>query len=290
MRHLLAADWVRFGRRRDLWFLVALVPVILAIMFVSEFNSATTPPSFNFFMDPPDPVAEAAARAQMLADWRQQVITALPAFAFPASLLKVAGNLGPVILLAVYLATALVGGEFEWGTVRTVHLVSSRGRTLAVRVGVLVGLIGVVMVIGLLFAVILPFVLSFEGAPLQQRVAPVPDFWFGILVRLAAPLPFIAVPVLMAVLARSTSFAFLLVVLFFAGDLAITAAPFWSMSPVSWIPALTVSGSISRLLGAPDAPLALLAPAGVSLAALLTWAVLPVAAAISRFRRIDLDE
>lgn len=155
MRHLLAADWVRFGRRRDLWILVALVPVILAIMFVFEFNSATTPPAFSFFMDPPDPVAQAAARAQMLADWRQQLVMAVPAFAFPASLLKVAGNFGPVILLAIYLATALVAGEFEWGTVRTVHLTSNRGRTLALRVGVLVGLVGMVMVIGLLFAAIL---------------------------------------------------------------------------------------------------------------------------------------
>lgn len=290
MRHLLAADWVRFGRRRDLWILVALVPVVLAIMFVSEFNSATTPPAFSFFMDPPDPVAEAAARAQMLADWRQQLVMALPAFAFPASLLKVAGNFGPVILLAIYLATALVAGEFEWGTVRTVHLTSNRGRTLALRVGVLVGLVGMVMVIGLLFAAILPFLLSFEGAPLQQHAAPVPDFWFGIVTRLAALLPFIAVPVLMAVLARSTGFAFLLILLFFAADVAVTAAPFWSVSPVPWIPALTVSGSISRLLGAPDAPLASLVPAGVSMTALLAWAVVPILAAIARFRRLDLNE
>ena len=94
----------------------------------------------------------------------------------------------------------------------------------------------------------------------------------------------------MAVLARSTSLAFLLVVLFFAVDLAVTAAPFWPASPIPWIPALTVSGSISRLLGAPDAPLALLAPVGVSMAALLAWAVLPVAAAIFLFRRLDLNE
>jgi ABC-type transport system involved in multi-copper enzyme maturation permease subunit len=291
MRHLLAADWVRFGRRRDLWILVALVPVIMAIMFVGDFNSLTTPPRFaNFVMEPPDPVAEAAARAQMLSDWRQQVAMSLPAYAFPASVLKVAGNLVPVILFAVYLAMALVAGEFEWGTVRTLHLASSRGRTLAVRLGVLVGLIGVAMVIGLLFAAILPFSLSFEGAPLQQFAAPVPDLWFGIVVRLAAPLPFIALPVMIAVLARSGVLVFLLTLLFVAGDLAVTAAPFWSMSPTPWVPALTISGSIVRLLGAPDAPLALLAPSGASFVALLAWGVLPAAGAIARFRRMDLTE
>jgi hypothetical protein len=58
---------------------------------------------------------------------------------------------------------------------------------------------------------------------------------------------------------------------------------------VPWIPALTVSGSISRLLG--SAPtLASLTPAGVSMAALLAWAVMPSVAATSRFRRLDLNE
>lgn len=290
MRRLLTADIVRFGRRLDLRMLVALVPVVLAVMFVSEFNNATTTPQFFISMDPPDPVAEAAMRAQMLDEWRLQVAAALPAFAFPASLVKVAGNVGPAALLAIYLAATLIGGEFEWGTVRTVHLTSSRGRTLAVRVAVVAGLVGVVMVFALLLAVILPFCLSFESTPLQQFAAPVPDLWSAILTRLAVLLPFIAVPVLMAVLARSIAFSFLLVVLFFALDLAVTGAPIWSSSPVPWLPALTVSGSISRLLGAPDAPLALLAPAGGSMAALLGWAILPVVAAIARFRRMDLDE
>ncbi len=290
MRHLLAADRVRFGRRRDLWILVALVPIVLALMFVSEFNSTTTPPQTQIFMEPPDPVAEADLRAQMLAEWRQQLATQLPAFAFPASLLKVAGNFGPVVLLAIYLATALVAGEFEWGTVRTVHLTSSRGRTLAVRVGVAVGLIALVVAIGLLFGAVLPFLLSFEGVPLQQYAAPVPDLWTGLAYRLAVDLPFIAIPVLMAILARSIGFAFLLTLLFFTVDVAVTGAPFWSTSPTPWLPAITITGSISRLLGDPGSPLAKLAPAGVSIGALLAWTAVPILAAIARFRRLDLDE
>lgn len=291
MRHLLAADWVRFGRRRDLRILVALVPVILAVMFVTEFNAVTTPPQMDgFFSDPPDPVFEAEMRAQMLADFRQQLATALPAFAFPASLIKVAGNIGPIIILAIYLAIGLIAGEFEWGTIRTLHLTSSRGRTLAVRAGVVVGLIGLVAAIGLLFGAILPFFLGVDGTPLQQYAAPVPDLWAAIAIRLASVLPFIAVPVLIAVLARSTALAFLLTLLFFVADVAITGAPFWSMSPAPWMPALTVSGSISRLLGGADTPLASLAPAGVSLGALLAWAVVPVLAAIACFRRLDINE
>ena len=290
MRHLLAADWVRFGRRRDLRVLVALVPVILALMFVAEFNAVTTPPQVDFFFDPPDPVAEAAMRAQMLADFRGQLAAQLPAFAFPASLVKVAGNIGPLVLLAIYIAIALVAGEFEWGTIRTLHLTSSRGRTLAVRVGVVVGLVGLVAAIGLLFGAILPFFLVVEGTPLQEYAAPAPDLVAAIAIRLASVLPFIAIPVLVAILARSTALAFLLTLLFFVADLAITGAPFWSLSPAPWMPALTVSGSISRLLGGSDVPLASLAPAAVSIGALVAWAILPVLAAIAWFRRLDINE
>jgi len=291
VRHLLAAEWVRFGRRRDLRVLLVLVPVILAVMFVSEFNSVTTPPQMDgFFSDPPDPVIEAEMRAQMLAEFRQQLAVALPAFAFPASLVKVAGNIGPIVLLAIYLAIGLIAAEFEWGTIRTLHLTSSRGRTLAVRVGVVVGLIGFVAAMGLLFGAILPFVLAVEGTPLQQYAAPVPDLWPAIAIRLASVLPFIAVPVLIAVVARSTALAFLLTLLFFVADVAITGAPFWSMSPAPWMPALTVSGSISRLVGGADTPLASLAPAAVSLGALLAWAAVPVLAAIASFRRLDINE
>ena len=290
MRDLLAADWVRFGRRRDLWFLVALVPVILAVMFVSEFNSATTPPQMNFVIDPPDPVLEAQMRAQTLADFRQQLATVLPAFAFPASLIKVGGNFGPVALLGIYTVMALVAGEFEWGTVRTLHLTASRRRTLAVRVVAIIGILSVVVAAGLVLAAVIPFLLSFEGRPLQDYAAPVPGLFTQIAIRFVLVLPFIAIPVLMAILARSLVTAFLLTLLFFVADLAVTGAPFWSGSPTPWMPALTVSGSISRLLGGPSVPLASVAPAGVSVAAVVAWAVVPVFAAILRFRRLDLNE
>lgn len=290
MRHLLAADRVRFGRRRDLRILVALVPVILAVMFVSEFNSVTTPPHDDFFFEPPDPGLEAEMRAQMLADWRQQLATQLPAFAFPASLLKVAGNFGPIILLAIYLATALVAGEFEWGTVRTVHLTSSRARTLAVRVGVIVGLIGLVFAIGLLFGAILPFFLSVEGRPLQAFAGPIPDLLPQVATRLLIVLPFVAVPVLMAVLGRSTGLAFLLTLLVVGADAAITGAPFWPASAAPWVPALTITGATTRLISGPESQLASIAPAWVSIGALVAWAIVPVLAAIARFRRLDLNE
>lgn len=289
---LLRADWVRFGHRRDLRILVVLVPVILAVMFVAEFNSLTTPPDFfnNVIFDPPDPVAEAEIRAQMLAEWHQRLDTELPAFAFPASLHKVAGNVGPLILLAIYLATAMVAGEFEWGTVRTIHLTSRRGRTLAVRAGVVVGLMAIVVGAGLLFAAVIPSFLAFDGKPLQSWAQPVTDLWNGLAIRLAVVLPFIAIPILMSVLARAIGLAFLLTLLFFVVDLAVSGAPVWSNPTLEWVRVVTVTGSISRLVGGPESPLATIAPAGVSSLALLAWGLLPIGLAVARFRRLDINE
>ena len=290
MTHLLAADRVRFGRRRDLWIVVAIVPLILAVMFISDFRTTTTPPQIDFFLDPPDPVAEAEMRDQQLVQWRQELATQLPAFAFPASLLKVAGNFLPVVLLSIYLATALVAGEFEWGTVRTLHLTSARGRTLAVRIGVVLLLVGVVLALALAFAAIAPFLLSFDGRPLQDYAAPVPDLWSELIYRIAIELPFVAIPVLLAVVARSIGLAFLLTLLVFVADGAITGAPLWPGSALDWVPAVTITGSVARLVQGEGSPLAAIVPAGVSFAAVLCWTAVPMLAAIAWFRRIDLDE
>ena len=290
MSHLLAADRVRFGRRKDLWGLALFVPLMLAAIFLSEFNGLTTPPQDDFFIDPPDPVMQAQMHDQVMADFRQRVAQDLPAFAFPASLVKVAGDVAPLILMALYLATALIAGEFEWGTVRTLHLTTSRARTLAVRLLVILGFMGVMAAVGLLFAAIAPFLLSFEGKPLQAFAQPAPDVLPEVGTRLLVVLPFISIPALMAVLGRSTAAAFILTLLFVVADLAITGLPVWMDSPAPWVRVLTVSGSITRLLGGEDAPLATIAPAWVSIVALASWAIIPAVAAIGLFRRLDLNE
>lgn len=290
MRALLAAERVRFGRRPDIRLLVVLIPVILAVLYVNAFNSATTPPQQEFFFDPPDPVAEAELSAQLLAEWHAGLAAQLPQFAFPASLLKVTGNVLPVILLAIYFGTALVAGEFEWGTVRTVHLTSSRVAAMAVRILFIILLVAIAVAIALLLVAVLPFLLSFEGKPLQEFAAPVPDLASTLASQLVAVLPFIAIPVFLSVLARSSSIAFLLTLLLFFADLAIAGAPIWAGSGAPWVPAVTVSGSVGRVLGGESTQFASLVPVGVSLAAVLVWAVLPVVAAVAWFRRADLNE
>ncbi len=286
----LAADRVRFGHRRDVQILVALIPVILVAMFVTEFNALITPPTLEFFFsDPRDPVFEAQMRDQMLAEFQAQLRAGLPEFAFPASLVKVAGNFGPMIFIGIYLAVALIGGEYEWGTVRTVHLTVSRARTMTVRIVLVIGLVTIGTTIGLLFAAIIPFALAAEGQPLQAYATAVPGLPAEIGIRLLAIVPFMSIPALMSVLGRATGPAFLFTVLFFLADVALTGAPIWASSPFAWVPALTITGSISRLLDA-SSPLAIIVPAAASVAALLAWSILPAVAAVTRFQRQDLDE
>jgi ABC-2 type transport system permease protein len=290
MRRLLAADRVRFGRRRDLWLLMILVPVVIGLIYLNDFNRTVQGIheilNVDFGGGTPDPGIIAQIQAQI----RQESLAELPAFAFPADLIRIATTPIGVILLALYLSSALVAGEFEWGTVRTIHLTADRAAVLAVRVGVIAGLVVIALGLSLLIGTILPFLMSIDGTPLQQFAVPSPDLGPALGLRLLFILPFIAIPILVSVISRSTGLGFLLTVLVFVVDLAITGTPFWHDSPVPWVPATTITGSISRLLGDESSPLAAVAPGWYSVVALVLWSVLPALAAVALFRRLDLNE
>jgi hypothetical protein len=170
------------------------------------------------------------------------------------------------------------------------HLTSSRVAAMAVRILFVVLLVAISVTIALVLFSILPFLLSFEGKPVQEFAAPVPDLATTLGSQLVTVLPFIAIPVLLSVLARSTGVAFLLTLLLFVFDLAAAGAPIWAGSGVPWVPALTISGSVGRIIGGESTQFASLVPVGVSLAAVLAWGALPVLAAVAWFRRTDLNE
>jgi ABC-2 family transporter protein len=287
--HLLAADLVRFGRRRDIWLILVLVPVMIALLYLNDFNRTVQGihEVLNVDLGPnPDPTMVAQVQAQL----QTQTMEQMPAFAFPASLVRVATNPLGVILAALYLGIALTAGEFEWGTVRTIHLVAPRWSALAVRVGLISGLVLATMGVGILFAAVAPFFMSIDGTPLQHFAAPEPDLGPAIAVRVLCVLPFIALPILISVVTRSTGLALLLTVLLLVVDVALTETPFWQQSPLPWVPGTTVSGSITRLLSGDDSGVAGVIPAWGSVIALVAWSVLPIVGAIVLFRRLDLTE
>ena len=182
------------------------------------------------------------------------------------------GNIVPLILLAIYLATALVAGEFEWGTVRTMHPdVEPRGHVrgpdrargrLRPRC----------VAVGLILGAILPFLLSADGKPLQSyAVGPSdPDLVSGVASSASPPSchshrfrrswP---------CLARGIGLAFLLTLLLFAADVAITVCRSWPDSPLSWIPRSPPRARSRGSWAATASPLAAVAPASLSSSALL---------------------
>jgi hypothetical protein len=68
-----------------------------------------------------------------------------------------------------------------------------------VRAGVVTGLVAVVTALGLLLAALIPFLLSVEGRPLQDYAQPVPAVLSEVGIRILAVLPFVAIPILIAV-------------------------------------------------------------------------------------------
>jgi hypothetical protein len=289
VRRLLAAERVRFGHRRDLWLVMVLVPLAMGLLFLNDFNRTVQGIHEILNIDfggTPDPDMVAQLQAQV----RQESLAELPAFAFPASLIRIATTPIGVILLAIYLSIALLAGEFEWGTVRTIHLTANRSAVLAVRVGLVVGLVGVALGISLLIGTLLPFLMSIDGTPLQQFAVPVGDLGPALGLRLLIILPFISIPILLSVISRSTGLSFLLTVLVLVVDLAITGTPIWQGSSFPWFPATTITGSTARLLEGDSSPLAAIAPGWLSVLALVAWSVLPVLLAVGLFRRLDLNE
>ncbi|MGH2512298.1 MAG: hypothetical protein ACRDGQ_06395 [Candidatus Limnocylindrales bacterium] len=289
MSHLLAADLVRFGRRRDVLLLLVLVPVMIGLLYLNDFNRTVQGihEVLNIDLGPsPDPNLLAQVQAQL----HQQTIEQMPAFAFPASLVRIATEPIGVILFGLYLAIALTAGEFEWGTVRTIHLTVDRTAALTVRIGLITGLVLLTLAVGIFIGTIAPFLMSIDGTPLQHFAAPVPDLGPALAARVLCILPFVSIPFLASVLTRSTGLAVLLTVLILVVDVAVTETPFWAGSPIPWLPDVTITGSITRLLSGDGSPFAQLGPAWLAVGALIGWSVLPVVAAIARFRRLDLTE
>ena len=110
MNGLLRAEWLRLRKRRDLW-LVALVLVALAIPTYASGLSGALNGQGGFPADfPPDAIAQIKEQA------RQSLLR----FAFPLSIGSVVQDSQILALaLVAYLAAAVTGAEFAYGTIRT---------------------------------------------------------------------------------------------------------------------------------------------------------------------------
>jgi ABC-2 type transport system permease protein len=110
MNGLLRAEWLRLRKRRDLW-LVALGLVALSILAYISGVSGALNSGGQFPADmPPDFIEQIREQA------RQELLR----YAYPLSIGTVLQN-GQILILALiaYLAAAVTGAEFAYGTIRT---------------------------------------------------------------------------------------------------------------------------------------------------------------------------
>lgn len=190
---LLRAEWLRLRKRRDIW-LVALALVALSIpAYFSGVSNALMnvgqfPPDF-----PPDVIE------QMKEQGRQELLR----YAFPLSIGIVLQN-GQILVLALvaYLAAAVTGAEFAYGTLRT-SLVAHADRRgfLMVRLAAMAVVSLLLVALLVVLGVLLPLVAGLLGTILP-RVAD-PD--------ISRPAGFVAVTVLAScfVLSLTTLWAIL---------------------------------------------------------------------------------
>lgn len=159
MGGLLRAEWMRIRRRKDLW----IAPFALVAFSIASYLSAlSTATSAGLVPQgeglPPD-------IARQVAD---QIHQRLMQFSLPASVLQVTTGAEILFLsLMAYLASAITGGEFANGTIRTSLLACpNRTKFLAARTAALAAVAALLVAAITACALILPSLAGVTGTEL----------------------------------------------------------------------------------------------------------------------------
>ena len=328
MSGLARAEWLRLRKRRSLQVIVLAVPILVAFFFLAGYASiGSDPPPFDpaevrarilaegWLEGVPPDEAEVIIAEQIEAErqmYPQQVDslnTQRARYAFPQSLVTVLGS-GMFVLFALILLTATtIGDEFSWATIRTALLASShRRRMLAVRLGALVAIAGLIFGLLLLLGTLLPAVLGMIGARLPATTAVDP---VALLVLLAGEMVIAIAVITFATLAtllvRSGSLTLVVMLVYVVIEAAVlvlllrfetfqdNGASEWVLDtfPVRGIATLTDVASRAAG-GLPNYPGEVivrdLSGAGLPFVALLVWGSLFAILAFRRFSRMDIVE
>lgn len=154
---LARAEWLRLRRRGDVWIVLLLVVALGVIGYIGGLSSAT---SIHFGFPPGEEVPPEMTE-QLEAARRE----ALAAFAFPRSITTGLEG-GRVLLLFVgaYLAAAVTGAEFEYGTIRT-SLVArgDRGGFVLVRLMAMLSFAALLLALTVLNSIVIPLIAAAAG-------------------------------------------------------------------------------------------------------------------------------
>jgi ABC-type transport system involved in multi-copper enzyme maturation permease subunit len=328
MSGLVAADLVRFRKRRAIQLIVVAVPLLTAFLFLlSALSAGPELPPFDpaaYRQELIDqgvglglPQAQAdeildsmvAGEVENQAFQHAQDTIRHSIYAFPQSLLTVLGNAYLVLFATILLTATTLGDEFGWATIRIALLASSdRRRFLAVRLAVLAVVAAIMFAALLVLGVLLPVVAGALGASLPATA----NLDGGALAVLVAGLLVVAIAVisfaaLATTLVRSGGLTLVAMLVYVIAEAAILTALVqipalkaggdfeWTLNLfpvrgfVTFIGAAT--GAAGRLPNFPGEVIdRSLADAWLPLAALAIWAVVLLALAFRRFGRMDIVE
>ncbi len=282
MSGLLRAEWLRLRKRRDLW-IVALAVVALSIptYFSGLANTGHIPiPPGDI---PPDVLAEIRQRQQL------RLI-----YAFPQSIGTVVQN-GQILALALiaYLAAAVTGADFAYGTIRT-SLVAHADRAGFVLVRLVGIAVAAVLLIVLMVAlgVVLPAVAVLAGTDLPTVAEPDIGRLLGVVgASLLASLFLIGLTTLFALVIRNAAIALVLTIAYAFVEGAVVGLIVQRVgegSPIRWVP--PVANLQLLFQRAEDPTVGASMPALVAIFIGVGWAVLAWAACAWILARSDVRE
>ena len=325
---MIAAELLRFRKRRSLQVIVFAIPLLVAFFFAAGFLSLKDIPAFDaaayrqelldqgccIGMEPNDQeqfLNDMVGNQQQQYDQQDTFIrNSRAVFAFPQSIVTALGN-GPILLLALILLTATtLGDEFAWGTIRTALLASSRRRAfLGVRLGGLALTSLTVIVLMILVGTVMPFLLGVAGSRLPEPMPAVDVAALGVLALglFFASLMAIGFAAFVTLMLRSGALTLVGGLVYLAIEAAILTLltrfeAFQEKGALAWVlDAFPLHGMTTLFRVAGEAASGLRTFAGpitdrsidatfVPLVALAVWAAIFVSLAMVRFQRMDIVE
>lgn len=281
---LLRAEWLRLRKRRDIW-LVALALVALSIAsYISGVSNALNNGS-QFPADfPPDVIDQIKEQA------RQDLLR----YAFPSSIGTVVQN-GQILILALvaYLAAAITGADFAYGTIRT-SLVAHADRRgfLIVRLAALVAAALLLIALLVILGALLPLVAVLLGTSLPSVADPHIGALASFLgVMFLATCLVIGLTTLWAILTRNAAIALVLTIAYVLIEgvvVGLIVRVAGEQSMVRWLPPVADLQLLFDRVGVGSMVAPITTPLAISVG--IAWVLTTWSASVRMLARADIGE
>jgi hypothetical protein len=296
------------SRRWDIWLLSVLIVGATGAIYLGSFRAATqvmgvgNPGSWGPVEGAPPPEP-----------WFLTAMLSLRApYAFPASILTILDSAWLLPVIAAYAAVVSVGGDFGWGSLRSILIASpSRSLYLLRRLIAIALVVGLSLVLVLVLAPVVQLVLiGAVGERFPSASTPISTLLGVLAVRLLAALTFGSIAAALTLIARSVFGGVALLAVFVALDAGVSALP--SSGALGVLRDLSLSGAVSTILDrlrppppalivdytvgglVPSAhqpvPVAHVLSVEVGAAALVAWLVVAIGIGCWRLRTMDIVE